>query len=90
MIVMNAKIVFVALSIALLLAACAPAPRPQPQPVVQPPAQVVQTAPATTDAEVSSIESSSAQVDQLDKEFDTTEFEQIDKDLAELENLDLG
>jgi len=78
---MDGKIVFAVLSVLLLLAACAPkaaAPKTMPP------------APAATEAAVSSIETTSNQVDQLDKEFDTSNIDKLDQDLASIDNLDLG
>lgn len=96
MIVMKGSIVFVVLSALLLLVACAP----KAQPMVQPPAAIIPATqpaklppaamPATTDAAVSSIETTSAQVDQLDKDFDTTSFDEVDKELQSIDNLDFG
>jgi len=91
-IVMNAKIVFAVLSVLLLLAACGPKPAAKaPVQVVQPPAKLPPaTVPATSEAAVSNIETTSSQVDQLDKEFDTSSLDQLDKDLASIDNLDFG
>ena len=96
---MKGSIVFVVLSALLLLAACTPkmAPPAQPVPAAQPasiaqapPAVQQQAEPATADAAVSSIDTTSAQVDQLDKEFDTTSLDEVDKDLQSIDNLDFG
>lgn len=76
---MNAKIVLAVLSLLVLIAACAPKAQPAPAPVVM-----------TSEADVSSIETTNAQLDQLDKEFDTSSLDKLDQDLASVDNLDLG
>ena len=83
------KIELIAVSLALLLlAACASrqmaAPKivPQTAPAVQPP--------ASADAAVSDIEKSTADVDQMSKDLDTSEIDKLDTDLAAVDNLDLG
>ncbi len=75
---MNAKIVLAVLSLLVLIAACAPKER-APAPVV-----------IASDADVSSIETTNAQLDELDKEMDTTSMDKLDQDLASIDNLDLG
>jgi hypothetical protein len=97
-IVMKKSIVFVMLGMLLLLVACTqkaqPMARPQAataaQPAKLPPATAPAAMPATTDAAVSSIDTTSAQVDQLDKDFDTSGLDQTDQDLASIDNLDYG
>lgn len=96
-IVMKKSIVFVVLSILLLLVACTQkaqpmarpaAPAPAAQPAKLPPVTAPAAMPATTDAAVSSIDTTSAQVDQLDKDFDTSGLDQTDQDLASIDKLD--
>jgi len=90
-IVMNAKIVFAVLSVLLLLVACAPKAMPKAAPAPKAPAAMPPAMePATSDAAVSNIETTNSQVDQLDKEFDTSGFDSLDKDLASIDNLDFG
>ncbi|VVB81966.1 Uncharacterised protein [uncultured archaeon] len=88
---MNAKLVFIALSVLLLLAACAkqavPAakpeapPAPAPAPVVQPP--------AAEDTAATDIDNTNAEVDAISNDLNTTAIDDIDKDIAEIDNLDL-
>jgi len=89
---MKGSIAFVVLSVLLLLAACAPKPTiapPASQPVI-PATAPAAAAPATTDAAVSSIDTGSAQVDQVDKDFDTSSLDKLDTDIQSIDNLDLG
>lgn len=94
---MNLKIVFVALSILLLIAACAPKeappaptepavptePTPAPTPEVTPPA------PAQDNA-VSDVEVQTQQIEEISNDFDTSAIDDLDKELAEIDKLDLG
>ncbi|GEM_PF-2693206 len=101
---MNAKIVFVMLSVLLLLTACgkqaAPAPQPEATPEPTPaPTPAPETAPAVEqppaiedaaeDTTVSEIDSSTEAVDQLSKDLDTSVIDDIDVQLAELDKLEL-
>lgn len=84
------KTALVALSIALLvLTACAQ--RTTPAQETNPAMEVVETA-TTPDTEmaVNTIEQTSAQVDELSEEFDFTEFDQLDADLAAVDSMELG
>ena len=78
------KTVLIALSLALLLlVSCAPKAKVAPPPVAP-------VAPVGTDQAVSEIESSVAEIEQLEQELDISELDQLEQDLAELDALDLG
>lgn len=86
---MNAKLVFAAISVLLLLVACGQKtamPETKPAPIA-PAAPVTVQAPETA---VNDIESSSAEVEQLTQEFDTSEIDTLDQDLAAIDSLDFG
>lgn len=85
------KTALVALSLALLiLTACAQKTTPmQPETPAIDTTATAQEAPDTEMA-VNTIEQTSAQVDELSEEFDFTEFDQLDADLAAIDTLELG
>jgi outer membrane lipoprotein-sorting protein len=88
---MNAKLVFAAISVLLLLVACGQKtamPETKPAPIAPAPAAPV-TAQAPETA-VNDIESSSAEVEQLTQEFDTSGLDTLDQDLATIDSLDFG
>ena len=88
---MNSKLVFVVLSVLLLLSACAkPAEKPAAKPEGQPAEPATAPQPSAEDTTASDIESSSAEVDAISNDLNTTAIDDIDKDLAEIDNLDLG
>ncbi len=86
---MKRTLAFVLVSLLLLLAACAQKAQPK-APAAQPPAAMPPAAAQAPDAAVSNIETTSAQVDQIDKNLDTSEIDKLDQDLAAIDNLDLG
>lgn len=86
---MNTKVVLVALSLALLLlVSCAPKQIPTPEMHTAP--SVETGTKATTTAAASIVETSSANVEQIDKDLDITELDSLDTDLAAVDSLDLG
>lgn len=88
---MNTKMVAIALSVLMLLTACGM----QKETTVQktmPEVQVEQTIQETTaepNGDVTQIESTSAEVDKLNEELDTSQFDQMDKELEQIDNLEL-
>ena len=79
---MQMKTAFIVLSLTLLLlASCAKKAEVAP---------VAPVAPVAAEQEVTAIEGSVLEVDQLDKELDTSALDSLDADLAELDALDLG
>ena len=88
---MNAKIVFVMLSVLLLLTACAkPAEKPAAKPEAAPTPAPAEQPPAAEDTTVSDIESSTQEIEKISKDLDTAGIDDIDADLAEIDKLDLG
>ena len=102
---MKGKIVLVAIGLVLLLlVACGPKEAPAPVEVIkEPPAKMEKKAPPVKEtvekaavaapeeaSEVSEIESSSVEIEELEEGFDTSVLDQLDQDLADLDNLDLG
>lgn len=88
---MNTKVVLVALGLALLLlVSCAPRSMVKTPEVVQKVQPNVEVTPkTTTTVAASNIESSSANVEQIDKDLDTTELDSLDKDLTTIDSLDI-
>lgn len=91
---MKIGMVAVALSVMLLLlAACGKTAQPVQEPMQKAPEVQIPPAAATAptaDAEINDIETTSAQIDQLDEEFDTSELDSLEADLAALDGLDFG
>lgn len=73
---MQKALIVASLAVLFILAACA---KSQPQ----------ADAPAVSASELSEIDSTTAQVDQLEN-FDTSELDSMESELVELENMDLG
>ena len=83
------KTVLIVLSLTLmLLVSCAP--KPTVEPLVPVRDVVPPVGPVAADRTVSEIESSMAEVDELEKELDMSLLDELDADLAELDALDLG
>jgi len=88
------KQVIAVLSLLLLLVACAPKTEVAPEPQITPPEPqpVVKTEPVATpepaDDIVTDLETSSQEVDQLDSEFDLSDLDELDAQLAELDTLE--
>lgn len=73
---MQKTLIVASLAVLFILAACAKSP---------PQADV----PDVSASELSEIDSTTAQVDQLEN-FDTSELDNVESELVELENMDLG
>jgi len=89
---MKKTLVFVAIGLALLLlVACGqkatPAAKPAPTPAPTPVGTA--TSGSTSDA-TSQIDSQVAAVDTLDKDFDTSQFDDLDQSLGQIDNLDIS